>query len=172
MIRHHHKPLFSAAAGLALLSIAGCAAESADETPAADAANTPSPAASAPAPGSAEASESAAASGSTAAGPAQAGAYVNGEYTGSGTYIPPSGKEEEVDVRLTLEDSVVTELEVTTSGNHPTSKQYQREFTSDIQNQVVGRNIDELDVSKVLGSSLTSQGFNRALEAIRSEAAG
>lgn len=163
MIRHH-KPLFSAAAGLVLLSAAGCAAESADEAPAADAANTPSPAASAPAADSPASS--------APAGTAETGAYADGEYTGTGTYIPPSGEEEEVDVQLTLEDSVVTELEVTTSGNHPTSKQYQREFTSNIKDQVVGKNIDELDVSKVLGSSLTSQGFNRALEAIRSEAAG
>ena len=173
MIRHH-KPLYAAAAGLALLSVAGCAAESADEAPASQATNAPSaPAASAPASPDAGSAPSETAPSET--GPSEtaaAGAYANGEYSGTGTYIPPSGEEEEVDVQLTLEDSVVTELDVTTSGNHPTSKQYQREFTSNIKDQVVGRNIDELDVSKVLGSSLTSQGFNRALDAIRSEAAG
>ncbi|MET4061087.1 uncharacterized protein with FMN-binding domain [Arthrobacter sp. UYP6] len=108
---------------------------------------------------------------STAGTPAPAGTYGDGEYSAAGSYIPPSNQTEEVDVTLTLADGVVTALEVNTSGNNPTSKQYQREFTSGIQEQVVGKNIDELDVHKVAGSSLTSSGFNKALDAIRTEAA-
>jgi hypothetical protein len=34
----------------------------------------------------------------------------------------------------------------------------------------VGKNIDELNVSKVAGSSLTSGGFNQAVEKIKQEA--
>ena len=150
------KSLLCAAAGLSLLTAAGCAA---DEQEAAS--ESPAPAAPSSAAPTSSSGESSAASGS----------YNDGEYSGTGSYIPPSGKSEEVDVKLTLKDNVVTELEVETSGNALQSKQYQREFTSNIQEQVVGRNIDELDVDKVAGSSLTSQGFNRAVDAIRSVAA-
>lgn len=103
--------------------------------------------------------------------PAPSGSYADGEYSASGSYIPPSNQTEEVDVTLTLENNVVTALTVNTSGNNPTSKQYQRKFTSGVQEQVVGRNINELDVHKVAGSSLTSSGFNKALDTIRAEAA-
>lgn len=150
------KSLLCAAAGLFLLSAAGCAAgeeEAASESPAPAAPSSAAP--------TAASGESAAASGT----------YADGEYSGTGSYIPPSGTSEDVDVKLTLKDNVVTELEVETSQKNPTSKQYQREFTSNVQDQVVGKKLDELDVQKVAGSSLTSQGFNRALDAIRSVAA-
>ena len=121
--------------------------------------------------GDSAAPESTAAAPATAV-PAPAGSYADGEYSAQGSYIPPSNQTEEVDVTLTLEDGVVTDLSVSTSGNNPTSKQYQREFTSGVQEQVVGKSLDELDVAKVAGSSLTSSGFNKALDTIRTEAAG
>ena len=155
------KSLLCAAAGLSLLTAAGCAAEE-QET----AAESPAPAAPSTAASSAG-STAPSSSGSAAA----SGSYTDGEYSGTGSYIPPSGTSEDVDVKLTLKDNVVTELDVETSGKNPTSKQYQREFTSNVQEQVVGKSLDELDVDKVAGSSLTSQGFNRALDAIRSVAA-
>lgn len=150
------KTLLFTAASLTLVSTA-CSGQAADEAPAA-----------------VEPSATSAAPQSAAPGPANSaspGSYKDGEYSAQGTYTPPSNETEEVDVALTLEGGVVTALEVTTSGNHPTSKQYQREFTSGIQEQVVGRSLDELDVDKVAGSSLTSGGFNKALDSIRAEAA-
>ena len=160
------KSLLCAAAGLSLLSAAGCAAgEEADtavEAPAGSPTATSDTPAQSPVPSDAAASGSADSDAS--------GKYADGEYSGTGSYIPPSGTSEDVDVTLRLENNVVTELEVETSQKNPTSKQYQREFTSGVQKQVVGKNIDELDVHKVAGSSLTSEGFNRALDAIRSVA--
>ncbi|MCC3276922.1 hypothetical protein LJ753_13705 [Arthrobacter sp. zg-Y20] len=153
------KSLLCAAASLSLLSAAGCAAG--EDSESADAAEAPA---------SPSASQSAAPSPAATADASASGAYADGEYSGTGSYIPPSGTSEDVDVTLRLENNVVTELEVKTSQKNPTSKQYQREFTSNVQEQVVGKNIDELDVHKVAGSSLTSEGFNRALDAIRSVA--
>ena len=151
------KPLLTAAAGLALLGTAGCgSAGTAQDTAPDEAAGASTPAAS---------------SGTASSGaPATGGEYQNGEYTATGSYIPPSNTKEEVTVSLTLSDGVVTDLEVSTSGNHPTSKRYQAEFTDGIQKEVVGKPIDSLDVGKVAGSSLTSQGFNKALEQIKAEA--
>lgn len=153
------KTLLFTAASLTLVSTA-CSGQASDEAPAAE----PSTAASA-APQSAAPQSAAPQSGEPA------GSYADGEYSAQGTYTPPSNTTEEVDVTLTLEGGVVTALEVAASGNHPTSKQYQREFTSGVQEEVVGKNLDELDVDKIAGSSLTSSGFNKALESIRTEAA-
>ena len=164
-MNHTRKTLLFTAASLTLASTA-CAGPAADEAPAAQessAAATAAPQTAAP--------QSAAPQSAAPEDGAAAGTYADGEYSAQGSYTPPSNQTEEVDVTLTLKDSVVTELEVTTSGNHPTSKMHQRDFTSKVQEQVVGKNLDELDVDKVGGSSLTSSGFNKALDTIRAEAA-
>ncbi|MFZ3453071.1 hypothetical protein [Arthrobacter sp. 7Tela_A1] len=154
------KPLLTAVAGVALLGTAGCGSSgTAQDEPAA------------PAPVSDAASSASSTAGSTATGPASGSVtYADGEYTGTGSYIPPSNKQEEVTVTMTLSGGTVTAVEVSPSGNNPTSKRYQAEFTDGIQKEVVGKPIDSLDVGKVAGSSLTSQGFNKALEQIKAEA--
>jgi uncharacterized protein with FMN-binding domain len=107
--------------------------------------------------------------GSPAEEPSASGEYQDGEYTAEGTYISPGGPES-VAVTLTLEDNTVTALEVTGSGGTPNAKKFQGEFIEGIDEMVLGKSIDELDVSKVSGSSLTSGGFNEALEQIRDDA--
>jgi uncharacterized protein with FMN-binding domain len=121
-------------------------------------------------------------SGSTAASPSPSGPrdtpaeepsasaeYEDGEYTAEGEYISPGGPES-VTVTLTLEDNTITALEVTGSGGTPNAKKFQGEFIEAIDELVIGKNIDELDVSRVSGSSLTSGGFNAALKQIRDDA--
>jgi uncharacterized protein with FMN-binding domain len=97
------------------------------------------------------------------------GGYQDGEYTAEGSYISPGGPES-VTVTLTLQDDTVTALEVTGSGGTPNAKKFQGEFIESIDGVVIGRNIDDLQVSKVAGSSLTSGGFNEALQQIRDDA--
>ena len=52
----------------------------------------------------------------------------------------------------------------------PQSRQYQQAFMGGIAGEVVGKDIDDLSVSRVAGSSLTSGGFNDALETIKADA--
>ena len=75
-----------------------------------------------------------------------------------------------MDVTLTLESNVVTDVEVVGHGDNPNTKQFQGEFIGGIASEVVGKNIDELSVDKVAGSSLTSGGFNKAVDAIKADA--
>ena len=162
------KPLLTAAAGLALLGTAGCgSAGTAQDTAPDEATGASTPAASSGTAPSGTASSGTASSAAAAIG----GEYQDGEYTAKGSYIPPSNTKEEVTVSLTLSDGVVTGLEVSTSGNHPTSKRYQAEFTGGVQQEVVGKPLDEVKVDKIASSSLTSSGFNKALDEIKSEAA-
>ena len=162
------KPLLTAAAGLALLGTAGCgSAGTAQDTAPDEATGASTPAASSGTAPSGTAPSGTASSAAAAIG----GEYQDGEYTATGSYIPPSNTKEEVTVSLTLSDGVVTDLEVSTSGNHPTSKRYQAEFTDGVQQEVVGKPLDEVKVDKIASSSLTSSGFNKALDEIKSEAA-
>jgi uncharacterized protein with FMN-binding domain len=97
------------------------------------------------------------------------GTYADGEYTAEGDYTTPGGQES-VTVTVTLEGGVVSALEVEGSGGSPNTQRYQGEFIDNIDAEVVGENIDDLEVSKVAGSSLTSGGFNSAIETIKSDA--
>lgn len=101
--------------------------------------------------------------------PATGAEYEDGEYTATGDYVSPGGPES-VTVTVTLTDSTITDLEVTGSGSTPNAKKFQGEFIDGIDDVVVGKSIDGLSVSKVAGSSLTSGGFNKAIEQIKEDA--
>lgn len=98
------------------------------------------------------------------------GAYADGTYTADGSYATPESVET-ITVTVTLEDDVITAVEVTGDPQKRESEQYQGEFIGGIADVVVGQDIDDIQVSRVAGSSLTSGGFNEAIETIKSEAA-
>ena len=133
--------------GIAGLSVAGTAAGCA---PAAQ-----SPAAQ----GTPPASESAASTGS----------YKDGTYSADGNYTSPNGTET-VGVELTLASGAVSDVKITPHPSNPNTRKFQGEFASGIQAQVVGKKLDEIKVSKVAGSSLTSGGFNQAVADIKTQA--
>ena len=98
------------------------------------------------------------------------GAYADGTYDASGSYQAPSGTET-VDVTVTLEGGVITDVQVVGNATDPEAQQHQGEFIGGIAAVVVGQPIDAIQVSKVAGSSLTSGGFNKAIDEIKAEAA-
>jgi hypothetical protein len=100
---------------------------------------------------------------------ATSGSYNDGTYSEQGSYQSPGGLES-VTVTLTLADNTVTAVEVAGNGNNPNTAQYQGLFIRGIAAEVVGKNIDELAVDKVAGSSLTSGGFNDAVGKIKVDA--
>ena len=106
-------------------------------------------------------------SASSAAGGAST--YKDGTYSADGSYTSPNGQEK-VGVELTLASGKVSAVNITTHPSNPNTKKFQGEFASGISAQVVGKNIDELNVYKVAGSSLTSGGFNDAVQQIKSQA--
>lgn len=98
------------------------------------------------------------------------GGYTDGTYTEAGSYQAPSGTET-VDVTVTLEGDIITDVQVVGEATDPQAKLHQGEFSSGIAAIVVGKNIDEISVDKVGGSSLTSGGFNEAIDLIKADAA-
>ena len=150
------KSVFAGIAGLSLVgTVAGCA-------PTATQGATP--------PSADDSSAGAATPSGTSSSLAGSGSvYQDGTYSADGTYVSPNGTET-VGVELTLAAGTVTAVNITQHPSNPNTRKFQGEFAGGIASQVVGRNIDELKVSKVAGSSLTSGGFNQAVEKIKSEA--
>ncbi|WP_115788860.1 FMN-binding protein [Arthrobacter silvisoli] len=146
------KSLLTGVAGLSLAgAVAACAPTAQAPSAVAPSTKTPSAASSAdPSTGS-------------------SGGYKDGTYSADGNYVSPNGTET-VGVQLTLADGTVTGVEITTHPTSPNTRKFQGEFADGIAAQVVGRKLDELNVSKVAGSSLTSGGFNQAVESIKAQA--
>jgi uncharacterized protein with FMN-binding domain len=151
------KSIFAGVAGLSLAgTVAGCAPSAqqpAEQAPAAQETTAAAPAAS-----------------SAPASPAAAAGYKDGTYNADGKYTSPNGQET-VGVALTLQDGTVSDVQITEHPSNPNTRKFQGEFKSGIAAQVVGKKLDEIKVSKVAGSSLTSGGFNQAVEQIKSQAA-
>ncbi len=105
----------------------------------------------------------------TSADGSTGGTYADGTYTATGSYVSPGGQES-IEVTLTLTSDVVSAVEVVSNAQNPNSVRYQGEFISGIEDVVVGVPLDDLEVDKVAGSSLTSGGFNQAVETIKGEA--
>ncbi len=151
-LRRHQKALMAATAVSTLLLTAACGGT--------DDADTAPPAAT---------SEPAAETEGDGASTGEAsGDYADGSYEASGSYTNPGGTSS-VAVELTLAGGVVEDVTVTPEASG-TSRQYQEQFAGGIADEVVGVSIDDLDVSRVAGSSLTSQGFNEAVEQIKADA--
>jgi len=94
--------------------------------------------------------------------------YKDGTYSATGAYMSPGGQDH-VTVSLTLKDDIVTSATVTAVGDN-TSRRYQSMFISSYTPYVVGKDVSTLKLSKVSGSSLTSMGFNAAVEQIKAQA--
>ncbi|MDY0911368.1 FMN-binding protein [Rathayibacter festucae] len=148
-------------------TLAALAACSSTATAGTEDAGSSAAATSAPAATSSAATDS---TGTDSTGSAATGAYADGTYEADGSYTSPGGNES-VGVSLTLESGVVTAVTVTPESENPTGQEYQSRFASGISGEVVGKSLDELDVTKVSGSSLTSGGFNDAVETIKADAA-
>ncbi|WP_127475860.1 FMN-binding protein [Microbacterium sulfonylureivorans] len=99
-----------------------------------------------------------------------AATYADGTYTAEGSYSTPETVET-ISVTVTLDSDVITAVEVVGDPQKAESEQYQGQFIGGISDVVVGEDIDEISVSRVAGSSLTSSGFNQAIDAIKAEAA-
>lgn len=95
-------------------------------------------------------------------------AYKNGSFSANGSYRTPGGTET-ISVSVTLKDDVITSVSVTGNGRGD-SAEYQSMFKSGVSSLTIGKDIDDVKLSRVSGSSLTSTGFNSALDTIKTEA--
>lgn len=151
-----HKSILVGAAGLTLAgSVAACAPSTQASTAQS---STPQ-----------NTSTQAGASKLATTGSSSSGSYKDGTYSADGSYTSPNGQET-VGVQLTLSGGTISGVDITVHPSNPNTKKFQGEFKDGIAAQIVGKKLDDINVSKVAGSSLTSGGFNQAVETIKSEA--
>jgi uncharacterized protein with FMN-binding domain len=94
--------------------------------------------------------------------------YADGEYAATGWY---GGLPSHQDVTLTVDDDVVTGVQITTPAEDETSLGYQQRFAEALPGAIVGRSLDEIAVDRLAGSSGCSEGFMDALAKIKAQAA-
>jgi uncharacterized protein with FMN-binding domain len=95
--------------------------------------------------------------------------YKDGTYSAEGKYTVHSG-EEQIGVKITIKNGIVTDVVVIQEAKLPMSKTMQADFAANFKPMVIGKNIDTLVLGKVSGSSLTPLGFNNALNQIKDQA--
>ena len=96
--------------------------------------------------------------------------YKDGTYMANGSYISPGGGEK-VSITLVLKDSLVTSASFSSTPSGGTAQRMQAKFAAGFKDLVVGKNIDEISLTVVNGSSLTPVGFMDALAKIKTQAA-
>jgi uncharacterized protein with FMN-binding domain len=96
--------------------------------------------------------------------------YKDGTYSATGSYSTPGGRES-IELEVTLTGGTVQDTKLTQKGMTGEAKEYQARFASGYKTEVIGKSIDEISLSRVAGSSLTSAGFNNALDQIKRDAA-
>lgn len=97
--------------------------------------------------------------------------YKDGSYTETQSYRTPEGREE-ITVTTTLSNGVITAVSIQNSGYDRESREYQQAFAASYESYVVGKSIDSLQLSRIAGASLTTDGFNSAIETIKNDARG
>lgn len=99
-----------------------------------------------------------------------AGNYKDGSYQATGSYRTPGGSES-LTVKVTLaSNGTIQSVDLERDPTTREAEEYQGKFESGYKAQVVGKSINDVQLSRVAGSSLTSNGFNQALESIKEDA--
>lgn len=95
--------------------------------------------------------------------------YSDGTYAATGRYSSPGGPQG-IHVAVQLKNDVIKWLLVTPSAFIGEPAEFQARFALAIPDEVIGKDIDQVDVARIAGSSLTSIAFNQALDEIKSAA--
>jgi len=95
--------------------------------------------------------------------------YADGTYSATGSYSSPGGRES-IELTVTIKNGVITSTDLVTNAKSGDARVYQSSFASGYKKLVVGKSVDSVSLSRVAGSSLTSNGFNNALDKIKTDA--
>jgi uncharacterized protein with FMN-binding domain len=102
----------------------------------------------------------------------EAKAYADGTYSQKLVYEAPYGHREPMEVQMTLEYGIITDVNVSFEESNLTSEEYQDWFQEYYKNEVVGQVIEAVSLSRIGGASLTNNAFDASLERIKEEASG
>ena len=95
--------------------------------------------------------------------------YKDGSYSADGSYLV-SDKQETIKLSLDISNNKITSASITPINVSHDSQFYINMFQQGFTSLVVGKNIDDVNLTVVNGASLTPNGFNEALNAIKLKA--
>ena len=101
--------------------------------------------------------------------PASSASYKDGTYSADASYFVPHSSES-ISVTLSVAGGTVKSVSIQQNPDNGESAAYQAAFRDSYQAYVVGKKLSDIQLSRVSGASLTSEGFNQALDQIRSQA--
>ena len=94
--------------------------------------------------------------------------YQDGSYFASARYLTPKRTEHKIEVRVDIENDIVIDAHITYDGEGPSTPSNVR-FNDVYKDSVIGVKINDIDVSRLGGASLTTDAFNQALGEIKKE---
>ena len=95
--------------------------------------------------------------------------FKDGTYTAKGGYNTPGGRNS-IDLSITIKNGAISASSASTNAPDRESELYDQMFLDAYKNYVLGKSVGSVNVSRVAGASLTTQGFNNALEQIANQA--
>lgn len=95
--------------------------------------------------------------------------YKNGLYEESISYQVPKSTNT-LKATITIKDDVITEVSTSHVFSSPKSKEYTDPFDKEISGAVVGKKFKDLDIKILGGASLTSDAFNKIIDALTQKA--
>jgi uncharacterized protein with FMN-binding domain len=106
----------------------------------------------------------------TPASTASTSGYKDGTYTATASYYVPHGQNN-ISVTIVIKEGVVSSVTPTHDYQDHESQMYVSSFDDYISGKVVGKNISTLtSLSRVGGASLTTEGFDQAIQTIAAQA--
>jgi uncharacterized protein with FMN-binding domain len=96
--------------------------------------------------------------------------YKDGTYNASATYSVPREYTNSIKVTLTVKDGKITNVTTNSQTDDRESEAYISDFESSVSSAVVGKSLANLSANRIGGASLTTEGFNEALQQIQSNA--
>jgi uncharacterized protein with FMN-binding domain len=106
----------------------------------------------------------------TPAATAASGSYKDGTYTANTSYFTPDGQED-AKLTITIANNIVTASNFSEQALSGEGERYQNRFDSNYKSEVVGQKVSDIQLSRVAGASLTTDGFMQALQQIQQNAA-
>jgi hypothetical protein len=98
-------------------------------------------------------------------------AGLSGTYTANASYLTPARTEHVVAITITMENGLVTdsvvEFDGKTAGSY--SNDNQNRFDQAYKSQVVGKRLEDINLARVGGASLTSNAYNEAVAKISTQ---
>lgn len=90
-------------------------------------------------------------------------------YSTSVTYSSPGGQEDNT-FRITLENGVISKVEVDILTKIAASVRYQELFAEELPKVIVGKRLSEVGpIDRISGASLTTDIFNEAIEKLKTQ---